>query len=122
MRISDWSSDVCSSDLLAVHQVLAVEDLLHALGKGVQHGGVVVQIARLHELDLRVAGGDDIGVVVDALHQDAGEEELGKHAEALVAEPRRMPHPAPAPRTGDAGAPSPPPSAHKYPPPQPHPT
>src|SRR3546814_3665905 len=38
---------------LAVHQVLAVEDLLHALGKGVQHGGVVVQIARLHELDLR---------------------------------------------------------------------
>src|SRR3546814_3075403 len=81
MRISDWSSDVCSSDLLAVHQVLAVEDLLHALGKGVQHGGVVVQIARLHELDLRVAGGDDIGVVVDALHQDAGEEEIGRSEE-----------------------------------------
>src|SRR3546814_10989667 len=64
---------------LAVRQVLAVEDLLHALGKGVQHGGVVVQIARLHELDHRVAGGDDIGVVVDALHQDAGEEEIGEH-------------------------------------------
>src|SRR3546814_8972112 len=82
---------------------LAVEDLLHALGKGVQHGGVVVQIARLHELDLRVAGGDDIGVVVDALHQDAGEEEIGEHDEALVAEPRRMLEPGLDQRKGDAG-------------------
>src|SRR3546814_5409101 len=59
MRISDWSSDVCSSDL--------------------------------------------IGVVVDALHQDAGEEEIGEHDEALVAEPRRMLEPGLDQRKGDAG-------------------
>src|SRR3546814_17145860 len=31
MRISDWSSDVCSSDLTATHQVATQEDLLALL-------------------------------------------------------------------------------------------
>src|SRR3546814_15685095 len=39
---------------LAVHQVLAVEDLLHARGTGVQHGGVVVHLASSPQPDLRV--------------------------------------------------------------------
>src|SRR5512138_3323633 len=63
---------------LAVHQVLAVEDLLHPLGESVQHQGMVVEVAGFHELDLRVARRDQVGVVVDALHQDAGEEEVGE--------------------------------------------
>src|SRR3546814_6920126 len=51
MRISDWSSDVCSSDLLVRQRVLQAEDelhvrwrlqaaVLHHLGGGVEHGEV----------------------------------------------------------------------------------
>src|SRR3546814_3634747 len=63
MRISDWSSDVCSSDLLvleaehlgavfahlAVHVVAAVEDLAQAILEDLQHQRVVVEIAGLDE-------------------------------------------------------------------------
>src|SRR3546814_10777009 len=39
MRISDWSSDVCSSDLLAVHDDHAVAGLIEA-GQHVEDGGL----------------------------------------------------------------------------------
>src|SRR3546814_3954666 len=80
MRISDWSSDVCSSDLAAV------EDLAQAILEDLQHQRVVVEIAGLDETDLGMGGGDAVGVVVDALDQDAGEQEIGKHDDAAVAE------------------------------------
>src|SRR3546814_12878939 len=50
MRISDWSSDVCSSDLSSGRQVEAVG--VHHLGPG---GDKVV-----HELVARVGGGIDL--------------------------------------------------------------
>ena len=47
---------------------------------------MVVEVGRLHELDVAVPGRDPLGVFVDALHQDAGEEEIGKHHDAPVAQ------------------------------------
>src|SRR3546814_13449368 len=42
MRISDWSSDVCSSDLLAIGATLSVED-----GQAVQAGDVLARVSRV---------------------------------------------------------------------------
>ena len=41
----------------AVHLVLAHQDLLYAVGKGIEHQRVVLQILGMKELDLRVALG-----------------------------------------------------------------
>ena len=50
-----------------------------------------------------MARGDGIGRVVDALHQDAGEEEIGEHDDAAEAEPRRLLQRRLDQREGDAG-------------------
>src|SRR5436190_5258651 len=60
---------------LAVHPVVADQDLLDALDEGVQHQWMVVEIPGLEEFDSRMAGGHLVGLAIDALHQDAGEEE-----------------------------------------------
>src|SRR5262245_47220594 len=52
----------------AVHVVVAGEDLAHPVGKGIQHQGMVVQVLRLQELDLRMGIGHFVGDAVDALH------------------------------------------------------
>ena len=78
---------------LAVHVVLAVQDLVHAIGEGVQHHGVVVQVAGLEELDLRMLRRHPVGVVVDALDQNPCEQEVGKDDDAAIAESGRMPQP-----------------------------
>jgi hypothetical protein len=64
---------------------------------------VVVEIGRLDELDVGQARGDPVRRVVDALDQDAGEEEIGEHDDAAETEPggvfqRRLDQ-----RKGDAG-------------------
>src|SRR3546814_6982887 len=77
MRISDWSSDVCSSDLLAV-----VHSGVHAGGAG----RPTVRAARLHQDLGDGVGGDPVG--------DPGADPDG------VADPR--PHPG---RAGQSGQP-----------------
>src|SRR5690348_12727141 len=62
---------------LAVHAGLAIDDLADTVGKAVEHKSVVAQIGRVEDLDLGMLGGDAVGGGVDALHQDAGEEEIG---------------------------------------------
>src|SRR3546814_16769228 len=58
MRISDWSSDVCSSDL--IHQILQVLEELRI------HGAVRLQLGAG---DGRPLGGDDDGVVLNQARQ-----------------------------------------------------
>src|SRR3546814_14617172 len=56
MRISDWSSDVCSSDLLG--RDLAHQDVAGAhFGADVDHAGLVEAVQRLFG-DVRDVGGD----------------------------------------------------------------
>src|SRR3546814_1535528 len=70
MRISDWSSDVCSSDLLVVHGVtLETEALLAAAHT--EHGGELTRIhvettAPIGTLDRKsVVSGKSVSVRVD---------------------------------------------------------
>src|ERR1043166_6820035 len=61
---------------LAVHHRIAGADLLDALGEGVEHARMVAQIRRLDELDRGMPRRDGVGLGIDALHQDAGEEKI----------------------------------------------
>src|SRR4051794_17149684 len=63
---------------LAVHRRIAAANFLDALGEGIEHERMVAQIRRLHEIDRGKASGDCVGLLVDALHQDPGEEEIRK--------------------------------------------
>src|SRR3546814_4033165 len=62
MRISDWSSDVCSSDLLA-HLREQRRDLLHARGGRLQPFGHRCELARHQAVD-RAAGQAVVGLRV----------------------------------------------------------
>src|SRR5215470_9739399 len=85
-----------------VHLVLAFHDFLHPVGEGVQDERMVLQILRLQELDLGMAFRHLIGDPVDALHQHAGEEEIGEDDDAPVAELHRMLQAGAYQREGDA--------------------
>lgn len=87
---------------LAVHQRLAVEDLLHTVLKRIEHERMVVEIRRLDELDIRVAGRDLVGLRIDPLHQHAGKQKVRKHDHTLVAELRGMGEPGGDQRERDA--------------------
>jgi len=73
----------------AVHVDVVFSDTLDPLDKGVDHEGLAVQITSLDELDLGVARCNLIGLVIDTANQDAGEQKVRKHDDALEAEARR---------------------------------
>lgn len=54
-------------------------------GKGAKNIVMIVEIARRDEIDVRVRGGDLIGKAIDAVDQNAREEEVGEDDDALVA-------------------------------------
>src|SRR3546814_13710340 len=97
MRISDWSSDVCSSDLpdrgevadrlfavphLAADRLVAVDDLVHALldGRkvGGREGGLPGEVVVEAVFDGRAEG--DMGAGIEFLHR------LGQDVGAVVAQ------------------------------------
>src|SRR3546814_652936 len=57
MRISDWSSDVCSSDLLGEERPKLVEIISWAAGNGdrSENGDYIYGRKRLREIDRRLA-------------------------------------------------------------------
>src|SRR3546814_12208209 len=82
MRISDWSSDVCSSDLLAQHLLYAAVGMVEAVDRQRLHEDAVDGVARMQR---------PVRVLEHHLHQ---------LVEGLVA-PRALPLPG----DGDAAAP-----------------
>src|SRR3546814_16788329 len=85
MRISDWSSDVCSSDLIQITLArpgLAIEDVLRELTAGSDRGRVLEYIERIVEVrdvhpfrSVAIVDLDDRFVVAGiamALAQDVG--------------------------------------------------
>src|SRR3546814_11198951 len=88
MRISDWSSDVCSSDLFVREATAAVGH--HALALGGAHRHAQVGLAGLAEFALAAFGGVQRDHVV--ARRDAGDAlaDLDHHARALVAYPQRQ--------------------------------
>src|SRR3546814_3522727 len=76
MRISDWSSDVCSSDLAGIMQVIEL-----------QAHGVVADRLDLHDADMAAPGDDLLLARPVALHLGRGAlhaQELGRIAEGLA--------------------------------------
>src|SRR3546814_2529778 len=64
MRISDWSSDVCSSDLQPVVVLFHLEDAPGIGALALEHAGAVVQPVTEH-VQLGVAPGHRLAVVPD---------------------------------------------------------
>ena len=75
---------------LAVHVVGALEDLAEPVDEGLDHEIVRAEIGGLEECDVRMALGHEVGLIVNAPHQDPGEQEIGKDDDPLVAETARM--------------------------------
>src|SRR3546814_20154686 len=85
MRISDWSSDVCSSDLSAVFRIGADGANLAALTE--LFGQVWVEPFMVQEFSKEVAGGDKRIVLVDgevagAINRMPGKGEIRSNLEA----------------------------------------
>ncbi len=99
-----------------VHQILALNRLADAVDEGLDHHVVVVEIGRLDDLDVGEFLCRFIGGGIDALHQNAGEEEIGKDDDPLVAEPGCMLERGRDEREGDAGISRPRPSHSPCPP------
>src|SRR5690606_29885794 len=64
---------------LAVHGVGAGKNLVQPVLQHLGYQRMIAEVAGLDEFDLRMVAGDEIGMPVNALDEDAGEEEIGKH-------------------------------------------
>src|SRR3546814_20229674 len=63
MRISDWSSDVCSSDLIARRRPRAVVDPRHLVDLDQDDAGVGI-VARVQDFELVGTGGKGFGQAI----------------------------------------------------------
>src|SRR3546814_4966403 len=81
MRISDWSSDVCSSDLLLVGSALGGVD---AVGEAVDAVGVVAGVPLERDLDLLVLLGHLVAADLGEQGVLAGVEVLDEVDEAMA--------------------------------------
>src|SRR3546814_11573214 len=69
MRISDWSSDVCSSDLLGLHNAEAADRHIELLALAdVGHGGIQ---RRLHQPERAATEHQPLGVQAAHQHLDS---------------------------------------------------
>ena len=64
---------------LAIHQVPSFEDFIYTFGKGIQNQRMVIEVGGLDEFNLRMPLGDKIGVIIDSLDEDSGEQKIGKN-------------------------------------------
>src|SRR3546814_15418923 len=84
MRISDWSSDVCSSDLLAVLDILALDREHAAVGVPGQHVDVAVAAETLPEK----LGQRDLGGSLPPRRLQRGGDVLRQGCPAFIRAPR----------------------------------
>src|SRR5262245_7502109 len=70
----------------AIHRRLAIDNLGDAIDQAIEHQRMVAEIGRFEDLDLGMIGGDPVTGGINALHQHAGEEEIGEDDDALEAE------------------------------------
>ena len=64
---------------LTIHQVPSFEDFIYTFRKGIQNQGVIIEVGGLDEFNLRMPLGDKIGVSIDSLNEDSGEQKIGKN-------------------------------------------
>ena len=64
---------------LTIHQVPAFEDFIYTFRKGIQNQRMVIKVGGLDEFNLWMPLGDKIGVIIDSLNEDTGEQKIGKN-------------------------------------------
>ena len=64
---------------LAIHQVPSFEDFIYTFRKGIQNQWRIIEVGGLDEFNLRMPLGDKIGVIIDSLNEDSGEQKIGKN-------------------------------------------
>ena len=64
---------------LAIHQVPSFEDFIYTFRKGIQNQWMIIEVRGLDEFNLRMPLGDKIGVIIDSLNKDSGEQKIGKN-------------------------------------------
>ena len=64
---------------LTIHQVPSFEDFIYTFRKGIQNQRMVIEVGCLDEFNLRMPLGDKIGVIIDSLNEDSGEQKIGKN-------------------------------------------
>ena len=64
---------------LAIHQVPSFEDFIYTFRKGIQNQWMIIEVAGLDEFNLRMPLGDKIGVIINSLNEDSGEQKIGKN-------------------------------------------
>ena len=64
---------------LAIHQVPSFEDFIYTFRKGIQNQRMIIEVGGLDEFNLRIPLGDKIGVIIDSLNEDSGEQKIGKN-------------------------------------------
>jgi hypothetical protein len=90
-------ADLCGADVtfvaddlfavfaqLAIHGVVPRERLLDTLDEGIDQQLMIVEIGRLEDFDFRVIGGGFINPVVNAAHQDSGEQKIREYDDPPV--------------------------------------
>ena len=73
-----------------VHVRIAPQHVLHPLPEGGQHLGMVPQVGGLQDLQLGMVVCHPLAVLHDPAHQHAGEEEVGEHHDAAIAQLRHL--------------------------------
>src|SRR5947207_6948915 len=71
---------------VAIHAGLALDRLLVALEHQLGEAGIGAEVRAVTDRDVRMAGGPRVGLVVDAVHEDAGEQEVGHDGDGRRAE------------------------------------
>ena len=75
---------------LAIHGDVAGEDLLNALHESFNDLRMVIEIGGFHEFDSGMPRCHFIGGVIDALHENSGEQEVREDDDAFEAEARHV--------------------------------
>ena len=64
---------------LTIHQVPSFKNFIYTFGKGIQNKRMVIEVGGLDEFNLRMPLGDKIGVIINSLNEDSGEQKIGKN-------------------------------------------
>ena len=64
---------------LTIHQVPSFENFIYTFRKGIQNQRMVIEVGGLDEFNFRMPLGDKIGVIINSLNEDSGEQKIGKN-------------------------------------------
>ena len=64
---------------LTIHQVPSFENFIYTFRKGIQNQRMVIEVRSLDKFNLRMPLGDKIGVIINSLNEDSGEQKIGKN-------------------------------------------